>query len=697
MPAPARLPLTAGSREVPASLYLTTTAMKKLYPVLPLLLLLSLSCGRPASTEPADNPSSFQWSTEQFADKRILRYQIPGFDRLSLQQKKLVYYLTEAGLSGRDIIYDQNYRHNLPIRKALDRLVAEWQGDRSTPEWEALLRYAKQVWFSNGIHHHYSHLKFQPEFRREWLENALRSVGVQLSREVLTAMFDPNVDAKRVDQRANVDNVLASAVNFYGADVTSGDVKRFYESKGSMDDPEPLEWGLNSRLEKNAAGVLVEQVWKSGGLYGEAIDQIVFWLEKAVEVAENQQQAEALSLLIEYYKTGDLAKWAEYNIAWTQATAGDIDYINGFVEVYHDPASLRGSYESIVQVNDFEASERMGTLAENAQWFEDNSPLLPHHKKSDVKGVTYKVVNVAGEAGDASPATPIGVNLPNSNWIRSRYGSKSVSLGNIEDAYNQAGGPGLLQEFACDEEEIQRAHDYSELAGKLHTALHEVLGHASGVLEPGVGQPAQTLPGYSSALEEARADLFALYYILDPKLVELGIMPSLEVGKAEYDSYIRNGLMLQLRRIDPGNDIEEAHMRNRQLVSLWAYEQGLQDSVIQKVVRDGKSYFDVRDYDKLRELFGILLREIQRIKSQGDFEAGKALVENFGVKVDTALHQEVLDRAAILDIPPYAGFINPKLEPVLDENQEIVDISVSYPDDFTRQMLEYGKRYSFLR
>ncbi|MEY3051906.1 MAG: hypothetical protein RLY31_1691 [Bacteroidota bacterium] len=669
--------------------------MKKHYPVL--LLWLLWSCGQPEPTGIPAEPQAFQWSTETFADKRILRYQIPGFDRLSLQQKKLVYYLTEAGLSGRDIIYDQNYRYNLPIRKALDRLVSEWSGDRSSPEWSSLLLYAKQVWFSNGIHHHYSHDKFLPEFSREWFENALQSVGVKLSMEALMAMFDPNLDRKRLDQRADIDNVLASAVNYYGADVTAEEVRRFYEAKGRADDPEPLEWGLNSRLEKDAGGVLTEQCWKSGGLYGNAIDRIVFWLEKAVDVAENEQQGKALALLVDYYKTGDLAKWAEYNIAWTQATEGDIDYINGFVEVYHDPVSLRGAYESIVQINDFEASERMKTLAQNAQWFEDNAPLLAHHKKANVTGVTYKVVNVAGEAGDASPATPIGVNLPNSNWIRSKFGSKSVSLGNIEDAYNQAGGTGLLREFAGDEEEIKRAVEFSELAGKLHTALHEVLGHASGVLEPGVGQPAQTLPGYASALEEARADLFALYYILDPKLVELGVMPSVEVGMTEYDSYIRNGLMLQLRRIVPGNDIEEAHMRNRQLVARWAYEQGRKDNVIERVVRDGRTFFDIRDYEKLRELFGGLLREIQRIKSQGDFEAGKALVEDFGVKVDPNLHQEVLNRAAKLDIPPYAGFINPKLEPVLDANMEITDVTLSYPDDFTLQMLEYGKTYSWLR
>lgn len=659
-----------------------------------ILFLIACKQEQPSVTTPTGN--DFKWVTENFADKKIIRYQVPGFDKLTLQQKKLVYFLTQAGLAGRDIIYDQNYRYNLPIRKALDKIVADYQGDKTTNDWNELLLYAKQVWFSNGIHHHYSHDKFIPGFSREWFEKVMAEVGTSLPAEALTAMFDPAVDPKRVDQRDGVDNVLASAVNFYGPDVTTADVEKFYANRVNSNDPEPLEWGLNSRLEKGPDGKLSENVWKSGGLYGKAIDQVIFWLEKAVEVAENEPQKKALQILIEYYKTGDLKKWADYNIAWAQATDGDIDYINGFIEVYHDPVSMRGSYESIVQINDFEASARMKTLSDNAQWFEDNSPLMDQHKKKNVTGVTYKVVNVAGESGDASPSTPIGVNLPNSNWIRAKFGSKSVSLGNIEDAYNKSSGPGLLAEFSHDEEEIKRAEQYGELAGKLHTALHEVLGHASGQIEPGVGQPAQTLPGYSSALEEARADLFALYYILDPKLVELGVMPSLEVGKAEYDSYIKNGLMLQLRRIKPGDNIEQAHMRNRQTVALWAYEMGKKDKVIEKVTKDGKTYFDIKDYDKLRQLFGQLLREIQRIKSQGDFVAGKELIENYGVKVDQALHQEVLARAEKLNIPPYGGFINPRLVPVQDEAGNITDVKLEYPDDFTQQMLEYAQKYSFL-
>jgi len=654
-----------------------------------------LSCNqdKPSTLAGGDD---FVWTTESFADKKIIRYQVPGFDKLTLNQKKLVYFLTQAGLSGRDIGYDQNYRHNLAIRRALDNIAAHYDGDKTGNDWSELLLYAKQVWFSNGIHHHYSHDKFIPGFSREWFEAAMKSVGSSLPEEALAAMFDPKLDPKRVDQRPGVDNVLASAVNFYAPDITTADVQKFYAKYDNAEDPEPLEWGLNSRLEKGPDGKVFENVYKSGGLYSQAIDEIIKWLGKAVEVAENEQQKHALEILIEYYKTGDLKKWAEYNIAWSQATEGDIDYINGFVEVYHDPVSRRGSYETIVQITDFEASKRMSTLSQNAQWFEDNSPLMENHKKKNVTGVTYKVVAAAGEAGDASPSTPIGVNLPNSNWIRTKYGSKSVSLGNIEDAYNKSGGPGLLIEFANDKEEIERGEKYGELSGKIHTALHEVLGHASGQLEPGVGQPAQTLPGYSSTLEEGRADLFGLYYILDPKVVELEIMPSLEAGKAEYDSYIRNGMMLQLRRIKPGNDIQEAHMRNRAMVARWAFEKGEPDKVIEKVVRDGKTYYNINDYDKLRHLFGELLSEIQRIKSQGDFEAGKALVENYGVKVEPALHQEVLTRSEKLHIPPYGGFINPKLVPVLDGGGNITDIKVEYPDDFTAQMLEYGEKYSFL-
>ena len=434
-----------------------------------------------------------------------------------------------------------------------------------------------------------------------------------------------------------------------------------------------------------------------GGLYSDAIEQIAFWLEKAAEVAENEAQASALKLLVDYYRTGDLITWDQYNVAWVQATEGDIDYINSFIEVYNDPLGYKGSYESIVQIKDFDASARMAVVSENAQWFEDNAPIMEAHKKKSVTGITYKVVSVAGESGDASPATPIGVNLPNANWIRAEYGSKSVSLGNIIHAYDQADGPGLLQEFSHDEEEVARAQQYGALAGKMHTALHEVIGHASGQLEEGVATPKETLVNYASPLEEARADLVALYYIMDPKLVELGLLPSQDVGKAEYDSYLKNGYMLQLRRIEPGKTIEQAHMRNRSMVSHWIIEKGQENGAIEVLQRDGKTFIDIKDYEKVRALFGQLLKEVQRIKSQGDFEAGQKLIETYGVQVDADIHAEVLKRAEALDIPPYGGFINPRLVAVMDESGEITDVKVEYPADFTQQMLEYGKQFSFLK
>ena len=655
-------------------------------------------CDQPeqeASLQDTTHVEDFQWQTEQFADLRILRYQIPDFDQLSLQQKKLVYYLVRAGLSGRDIMYDQNYRHNLEIRKALENMVRNYQGNKNTEEWNQFMTYTKRVWFSNGIHHHYSNLKFTPEFSQDYFSQLLSETGTELSDEAITALFDPEVDPKKVNKAADVDLLQTSAVNFYGPDVTQEEVEAFYEQMIDPGNPRPISHGLNSRVVRDEAGSLHEEVWKVGGLYGPAIEQIIFWLEKAVGVAENEAQAEALRLLIEYYKTGDLEIWDQYNIAWVQATEGDIDYINGFIEVYNDPLGIKGSYENIVEIRDFEASDRMQTLSENAQWFEDNSSIMDEHKKQNVVGVTYKVVNVAGESGDASPATPIGVNLPNANWIRAEYGSKSVSLGNIEHAYDQATGEGFLEEFAYDEEQIERAKNYGTLAGKLHTALHEVVGHASGKINAGIGTPKETLKNYASTLEEARADLVALFYLMDPKIIELGLMDTLAVGMAEYDSYIRNGLMLQLRRINPGEDIEQDHMRNRQMIAAWAYELGQADSVIQKVVENDKTYFVVRDYDQLRDIFGQQLREIQRIKSEGDFEAGKELVEKYGVKVDSELHAEVLERAKQLDIAPYAGFINPELVLVM-EGDSIKDIEVQYPTDFTEQMLYYGETYSFL-
>jgi dipeptidyl-peptidase-3 len=641
------------------------------------------------------NGGDFRYKTEQFADLSILRYQIPGWDKLSLDQKKLVYYLTEAGYAGRDIIYDQNYKYNLTIRRALENIVKNYTGARSGEEWEAFMTYTKRVWFSNGIHHHYSMDKIKPGFSPAYFKELMMATNTWLDPYVVKVIFDPTIAPKKVSLDPGKDLLTASATNFYDDGITQEEAEAFYEAKIDKKDDKPISYGLNSKLVKTANG-LVERVWHINGMYGPAIERIVYWLEMAADVAENQAQEDALRLLIEYYHTGDLRTWDAYNIAWTEATDGDIDYINSFIEVYNDPLGFRGSFESIVEINDFEASDRMKVMADNVQWFEDRSPIKDEHKKKNVVGVSYKVVTVAGESGDASPSTPIGVNLPNANWIRKSHGSKSVSLGNIVEAYNNAGSSGLLEEFAWSEEEVKRSKEYGKLAGKLHTAMHEVIGHASGQINPGVGTPKETLKNYASTLEEGRADLVALYYIYDQKLVDLGLMPSLELGKAEYDGYIRNGLMLQLRRLELGANVEESHMRNRQLIAKWCYEKGKKDNVIEKKVRDGKTYFVVNDYDKLRDLFGELLREIQRIKSEGDYAAGKALVEDYGVKVDPDLHKEVLERTAKLGGSAYSGFINPRLIPVYDANGEITDVVVEYPEDFTKQMMDYARRYSHL-
>ena len=652
--------------------------------------------GTPVTSDTTAVADTFQWETEQFADIRILRYQIPGWDQLSLQQKQLCYYLNMAGLAGRDIMWDQNYRHNLKVRRALEAILGSDQVQRSGADWDNFLVYAKQVFFSNGIHHHYSNDKHLPAFGQAYFEGLLKAAGASLAPEVLTAMFDPTVDAKKVSLASDKDPILTSAVNFYGDDINLKEVEQFYAAMEKKDAPEPLSYGLNSRLVRGKDGRLMEQVYKVDGLYGAALAESVKWLEKASGVAETPEQKAALELLIKYYRTGDLKTWDDFNVAWVKDTKSTVDYILGFVEVYNDPIGKRGSYEAIVEVNDPEASRNMSVIMENAQWFEDNAPLLPEHRKKDVVGITYRFINTVGEAGDAAPSTPVGVNLPNADWIRAKHGSKSVSLGNISDAYEKSSGVSSLEVFCHDEEEIARAKEHGSLAGKLHTALHEVVGHASGQLEPGVAGTDVTLKTYASTMEEGRADLVALYYIMDPKLVELGVMPSLEVGKAEYDAYIRNGLLVQLRRIKPGKDIEESHMRNRHWVSAWVVEKGMADSTVVKVVRNGETYYDIRDYDKLRTLFGDLLRECQRIKSQGDYEAAKALVENYGVKVDPVLHAEVLKRAEKIKTAPYAGFIQPEMTAVTDGNGNISDVTVSYPTDFIGQMLRYGKQYSFL-
>ncbi|WP_449329205.1 dipeptidyl-peptidase 3 family protein [Salinimicrobium flavum] len=650
---------------------------------------------QPAGTEEVTQTSDFDYKVDEFADIKILRYQIPGWEDLSLKEQKLVYYLTQAGLSGRDIIWDQNYRHNLKIREALENIYTTYEGDKSSQDWKDFETYLKRVWFSNGIHHHYSMDKIKPSFSKEYFNTLLAETNTDLSGEPYEVIFNEK-DSKKVNLDESKGLIEGSAVNFYGEGVTAADVEAYYATKKSPDPEKPLAFGLNSKLVKEN-GTVTEKVWKSGGMYGEAIDNIVSWLEKAQGVAENEKQADALGLLIEYYKSGDLQTWDEYNIAWVQATEGNIDYINSFIEVYNDPLGYRGSYETIVQIKDFDMSEKMKVLEENVQWFEDNAPLMEEHKKKSVVGVTYKTVIVAGEAGDASPATPIGVNLPNSNWIRKEYGSKSVSLGNIIEAYNNAGSTGRLQEFAFDEEEVALEEEYGELADKLHTALHEVVGHASGQLNPGVGETKETLKSYASTLEEGRADLVGLYYLMDPKLEELGLVDDHQkLGKAAYDGYIRNGLMTQLIRLEPGADIEESHMRNRQWVSAWVFEKGQEEGIIEKVSKDGKTYFDIKDYDALRGLFGDLLRETQRIKSEGDYEAAKNLVENYGVKVDQEIHTEVLKRNEQFTSAPYSGFVNPVLVPETDESGEITSIKVVQPVSFEEQMLDYSKKYDVL-
>ena len=642
-----------------------------------------------------ESEDSFEYKVDQFADLAILRYQIPGWEELTLKEKELVYYLTQAGLAGRDIMWDQKYRHNLEIRSALENIYRNFNGDKNSDNWNAFEVYLKRIWFSNGIHHHYSNDKMRPGFSKEYFDNLLISTNTILTGNAYEVIFNDK-DSKMVDKTKGVDNVFKSAVNFYGPNITTEDVVSFYESKKQPDPTKPLSFGLNSKLVKED-GEVKEVVYKADGLYGESISEIIKWINKAVDVAENKPQGDALKILAEYYRTGDLKTWDDYCVAWTKATEGNIDYINGFIEVYNDPLGLRGSYENIVQINDFDMSRKMSVLSENAQWFEDNTTLMEEHKKSKVVGVSYKTVNVAGEAGDASPSTPIGVNLPNANWIRASVGSKSVSLGNIKNAYNNAGSSGRLKEFVNDKEEYELELQYGALADNMHTALHEVIGHASGQLMPGVGTPSETLKTYRSTMEEGRADLLALYYVYNSKIQELGLVDDWKaVGKASYDGYIRNGMMTQLIRLNLGDDVEQAHMRNRKWVSEWVYKNGLKDNVIEKISRDGKTYFNINDYDKLRVLFGKLLRETQRIKSEGDYDAAEKLVEGFGVKVDQDLHAEILKRNKKFKGAAYSGFVNPELIPVYNEENKLIDIEVKYVNSFVYQMLQYSDRFGFL-
>lgn len=668
--------------------------------LLALASVLLLSCAVPQKKESESTPQeqvaqNSGNSIDRFADIEVLKYQVPGWTDLTLKEKEYVYYLSQAGFAGRDISYDQNYQHNLKIRRALESIYQNYKGNKNTADWKNFEIYLKRVWFSNGIHHHYSNEKIKPTFSKTYFEELLKTTGTKLDAQVAAIIFN-TTDSKKVNLDLSKGLLRGSAVNFYGDGVTSDEAEQFYANMKSPDTNRPLSTGLNSKLVKEN-GKLVEKVWKSGGMYGAAIDKITYWLEKAKTVTENQKQANALALLIKYYKTGDLKAWDDYNIAWVGATDGNIDYNNGFIEVYSDPLGHKGSYESVVQIKDFDMSRKMEVLSKEAQWFEDHTPLLPQHQKKNVVGVSYKTVIVASESGDSSPSTPIGVNLPNADWIRAEHGSKSISLGNIIDAYNQAGGSGRLKEFVNDEEELRLAEKYGELSSKLHTALHEVVGHASGQINPGVGTPKETLKSYASTMEEGRADLVGLYFLYDPKLQELGLTDNWkELGMAAYDNYIRNGLMMQLVRLDPGAEIEESHMRNRQWVSAWVFAKGKKDNVIEKVVRNGKTYFNITDYGKLHDLFGQLLRETQRIKSEGDYNAAKNLVENYGVKVDQAIHKEVLARNAKYDEAPYRGFVNPYITPVIGSNGKATDYVLKYPKTFAEQMLQYAKDYSFL-
>jgi dipeptidyl-peptidase-3 len=669
------------------------------------LLLIAAAAPRlGTAAEPAATPA-FEYKADRFADIQVLRYRVPGFQSLTLRQKQLAYYLYQAGLSGRDIFWDQKYRNNLLVRKTLEGVLRSYRGERNGANWEAFLTYAKQVFFANGVHHHYASTKIIAAFPQDYLPTLLEQSDAaqlplegkstaDLARTLTPILFDPKVDAKTTNLDAGIDNIAGSANNFYRG-VTAAQVESFYADLAKKTGNPRLSYGLNSQL-ANVDGRLVERTWKIGGMYGPAIEKVVGWLEKAATVAESDTQKESIQHLIRYYRTGDINEFDRHCILWVKDTSPRIDFVNGFIETYVDAAGKRGSFESVVSMRDEVATKRIAAISKEAQWFEDHSPLMPEHKKRSVTGISAKVITVIGEVGDAAPATPIGINLPNAEWIREQYGSKSVSLGNIVEAYNdvQSKSP-ATEEFGENPEVIARLKKWGALASDLHTDMHEVIGHASGQINKGVGTPDQTLKNYAGTLEEARADLVGLYYVLDPKLVQIGVMPSLEVGKAGYDKYIMNGLMTQLFRIKPGHQLEEAHMRNRQLIAAWAMEKGQSDRVIERITRNGKTYFRINDYDKLRTIFGQLLREIQRIKSEGDFEAGKNLVENYGVKVDQALLTEVHRRYEPLNIAPFMGFIQPRLVPVT-KGRELVDVKIEYPTDFLAQMLEYGRDYAFL-
>lgn len=666
------------------------------------LSLLTACGGNPKTTAEAEK---FDYTVEQFADLQILRYRVPGFEDLSLKQKELVYYLTEAALQGRDILFDQNGKYNLTIRRMLEAVYTGYKGDKNTPDFKAMEVYLKRVWFSNGIHHHYGSEKFVPGFTPEFFKQAVQSVDAatlplaegqtveQLCEEVFPVIFDPTVMSKRVNQAAGEDLVLTSACNYYDG-VTQQEAEDFYNALKNPQDETPVSYGLNSRLVKED-GKIQEKVWKVGGLYGQALEKIVYWLKKAEGVAETPEQKAVIAKLMEFYETGDLKTFDEYAILWVKDLNSRIDFVNGFTESYGDPLGMKASWESLVNFKDLEATQRTELISGNAQWFEDHSPVDGQFKKEKVKGVSAKVITAAILAGDLYPATAIGINLPNANWIRSHHGSKSVTIGNITDAYNKAAhGNGFNEEFVYSDAELQLIDKYADVTDELHTDLHECLGHGSGKLLPGVDPDA--LKAYGSTIEEARADLFGLYYVADPKLVELGLTPSADAYKAQYYTYLMNGLMTQLVRIEPGNNVEEAHMRNRQLIARWVYEKGAAEKVVELVKKDGKTYVVINDYEKVRDLFGRLLAEIQRIKSTGDYAGAHDLVEAYAVKVDPALHAEVLERYKKLNLAPYKGFVNPKYEAVTDADGTITDVTVTYDEGYAEQMLRYSKDYSTL-
>ena len=663
-------------------------------------VLLTGCSGTKKTTAQADK---FDYTVEQFADLQILRYRVPGFEDLSLKQKELVYYLTEAALEGRDILFDQNGKYNLRIRRMLEAIYTNYKGDKNSADFKNMETYLKRVWFSNGIHHHYGSEKFMPGFSQDFLKQAVLGVDPtllplaegqtveQLCEEIFPVIFDPTIMPKRVNQADGEDLVLTSACNYYDG-VTQAEAEAFYAKMKDPKDETPISYGLNSRLVKEN-GKIQEKVWKVGGLYTQALEKIVYWLKKAEGVAEDDAQKAAISKLIEFYETGDLKTFDEYAILWVKDLNSRIDVVNGFTESYGDPLGMKASWESLVNFKDLVATQRTEIISSNAQWFEDHSPVEAQFKKSEVKGVSAKVITAAILAGDLYPATAIGINLPNANWIRAHHGSKSVTIGNITDAYNKAAhGNGFNEEFVYSDAERELIDQYSDLTDELHTDLHECLGHGSGKLLPGVDPDA--LKAYGSTIEEARADLFGLYYVADPKLVELGLLSSNEAYKAQYYTYLMNGLMTQLVRIQPGNTVEEAHMRNRQLIARWVFEKGAADKVVELVKKDGKTYVVVNDYEKVRQLFGELLAEIQRIKSTGDFAAARALVEDYAVKVDPVLHAEVLERYKKLNLAPYKGFVNPKYEAVTDANGTITDVKVSYDEGYAEQMLRYSKDYS---